>query len=276
MRVNVISSTDDAELLVCKAGRGDYYDGYIDDVSYLEIMEPISFGDHHVKGLPDLLAPLEDSTAYRVDQQVDAYLAGDSDTLNDVTLVEAKTRAFIEKQLSRGHFGLWEHPQITFAIEGVSRALMAQLTRHRHLTFDIQSMRYANFSDADVVVPASIRSEDHVSRETGLVELSDSMQAYVRDVYEGAVSRSFDAYDELVQHGVPKEDARMVLPLGTKVNITVSGNARAFLHLLNIRGKADAQWEIRELAAELEEHLYQWMPYTVNWFRSSRPHSLSP
>jgi len=275
MRVNTISSTEDAELLVCKAGRGDYYDGYIDDVSYLDIMEPVTFKDQHVGGLPDLLAPLEDSTAYRVDQQVDAYLDSDDGELDDVTLVEVKTRAFIETQLSRGHFGLWEHPQITFAIEGVSRSLMAQLTRHRHLTFDIQSMRYANFSDADVVVPVSIRSEEHMSRETGLVELSDSMQEYLQDVYEDSVSRSFDAYDELVQHGVPKEDARMVLPIGTKVNITVSGNARAFLHLLSIRGKADAQWEIRDLAAELEEQLYQWMPYTVNWFRNNRPHSLS-
>jgi thymidylate synthase (FAD) len=275
MRVNTISRTEDAELLVCKAGRGDYYDGYIDDVSYLDIMEPVTFKDQHVEGLPDLLAPLEDSTAYRVDQQVGAYLDSDDGELDDVTLVEVKTRAFIETQLSRGHFGLWEHPQITFAIEGVSRSLMAQITRHRHLTFDIQSMRYANFSDANVVVPASIRSEEHMSRETGLVELSDSMQAHLQDVYEDAVSRSFDAYDELVQHGVPKEDARMVLPIGTKVNITVSGNARAFLHLLSIRGKADAQWEIRELAAELEEQLYQWMPYTVNWFRNNRPHSLS-
>jgi len=80
----------------------------------------------------------------------------------------------------------------------------------------------------------------------------------------------------MVSAGVPKEDARMVLPIGTSVNITVSGNARSFLHLVNLRGKADAQWEIRELAEEMLEELFVWMPYTFNWYESNRPHKISP
>jgi len=48
MEVEVISKTEDAELLLCKAGRGDYYDGFIDDVSYIDIMEPVEYNDTHI------------------------------------------------------------------------------------------------------------------------------------------------------------------------------------------------------------------------------------
>jgi thymidylate synthase (FAD) len=276
MEVEVISKTEDAELLVCKAGRGDYYDGFIDDVSYIDIMEPVEYNDTHIEGLPDLLAPLENPTAYRVDQQVSAYMNGDIDEVDNVTKVEAKTRAFVEKQLSRGHFGLWEHPQITFAIKGVSRSLMAQITRHRHLSFDVQSMRYVDFSDADFITPASLHESTHVSRERGLSDLGESTRDKWRGEYENHVDAAFDLYTSMVSAGVPKEDARMVLPIGTSVNITVSGNARSFLHLVNLRGKADAQWEIRELANEMLEELFVWMPYTFNWYDRNRPHKISP
>jgi len=276
MEVEVISKTEDAELLVCKAGRGDYYDGFIDDVSYIDIMEPVQYDDSHVEGLPDLLAPLETPTAYRVDQQVSSYMNGDIESLDNVTEVEAKTRAFIEKQLSRGHFGLWEHPQITFAIKGVSRSLMAQITRHRHLSFDVQSMRYVDFSDADFITPASLHESTHVSRELGLSDLGESTRTEWREKYNDHMDTAFDLYTSMVSAGVPKEDARMVLPIGTSVNITVSGNARSFLHLVNLRGKADAQWEIRELAEEMLEELFVWMPYTFNWYESNRPHKISP
>jgi len=276
MEVEVISKTEDAELLVCKAGRGDYYDGFIDDVSYIDIMEPVEYNDTHIEGLPDLLAPLENPTAYRVDQQVSAYMNGDIDEVDNVTKVEAKTRAFVEKQLSRGHFGLWEHPQITFAIKGVSRSLMAQITRHRHLSFDVQSMRYVDFSDADFITPASLHESTHVSRERGLSDLRETTRDKWRGEYENHVDAAFDLYTSMVSAGVPKEDARMVLPIGTSVNITVSGNARSFLHLVNLRGKADAQWEIRELANEMLEELFVWMPYTLNWYDRNRPHKISP
>ena len=276
MEVEVISKTEDAELLVCKAGRGDYYDGFIDDVSYIDIMEPVEYNDTHIEGLPDLLAPLENPTAYRVDQQVSAYMNGDIDEVDNVTKVEAKTRAFVEKQLSRGPFGLWEHPQITFAIKGVSRSLMAQITRHRHLSFDVQSMRYVDFSDADFITPASLHESTHVSRERGLSDLGESTRDKWRGEYENPVDAAFDLYTSMVSAGVPKEDARMVLPIGTSVNITVSGNARSFLHLVNLRGKADAQWEIRELANEMLGELFVWMPYTFNWYDRNRPHKISP
>jgi len=137
-------------------------------------------------------------------------------------------------------------------------------------------MRYVDFSDADFITPASLHESTHVSRERGLSDLRETTRDKWRGEYENHVDAAFDLYTSMVSAGVPKEDARMVLPIGTSVNITVSGNARSFLHLVNLRGKADAQWEIRELSNEMLEELFVWMPYTFNWYDSNRPHKISP
>jgi thymidylate synthase (FAD) len=189
---------------------------------------------------------------------------------------QAATHAFIEKQLSRGHFGLWEHPQITIAIEGVSRATMAQITRHRHMTFDVQSQRYVDFSDKEPLLPKSLMDEANISREVGLSDLDDRTKEKYSYLYEERAQEAFEAYQSMVDAGVPKEDARFVLPVGTPVNITMSGNARTMMHVLNLRQKANAQWEIRELSNMIVDELKEWMPYTAAWWEENGPVKISP
>jgi len=63
--------------------------------------------------------------------------------------IEDKKETLIGHLLDHGHYGPFEHAQITFAVEGVSRSCMAQITRHRHVSFDVQSMRYVAFDDVD-------------------------------------------------------------------------------------------------------------------------------
>lgn len=188
---------------------------------------------------------------------------------------EAKTRNFIEKQLSRGHYGPFEHPQITFTVEGVSRVTMAQITRHRHLTFDVQSQRYVDFSDTEAIMPKSLQDGERNITKSGEDSADADTELHKFD-YEYITEAAYEAYQNMVDDGVPKEDARYVLPLGTPVNMTFSGNARTFLHLLNLRDKADAQWEIRELADMLLDELFEWMPYTFEWYAENKPMRLSP
>jgi thymidylate synthase (FAD) len=189
--------------------------------------------------------------------------------------LEAKTRNFIEKQLSRGHYGPFEHPQITFAVESISRVTMAQITRHRHLTFDVQSQRYVDFSDTEAVVPKSLQDGEQNVTKSG-EDSSNADTEMWQGVYQERTSDLFDLYEQMVDGGVPKEDARYVLPLATPVNMTVSGNARTFLHLLNLRKKADAQSEIRELSELLLDELFSWMPFTFEWYDANAPMRLSP
>jgi len=274
MQVDVLRSTDNPERLVCQAARGDYFDGYVGDTDYAELMKHIDYGVGNV-GVALKRNPEYD----RLDYDVDAIDGGEG--LEDFpydhpAVLDAKTKSFVEKQLSRGHYGPWEHPQITFSVEGVSRVTMAQITRHRHMTFDVQSQRYVDFSDTDAIVPKSLQDADHFSRETGEVELSEDELSHWRNAYKQMTSEQLDYYEDMVEKGIPKEDARFILPLGTPVNMTFSGNARTFMHLLDMRKKANAQWEIRQLSERLIEELKDWMPYSYEHYDRNAPHKLSP
>jgi len=180
MEVEVLRQTQKPERLVCQAARGDYYEGYVGDTEYAEIMEPIDYNEQHLDGLAELCYP--NSRNARLMMQANL----DTENLSNKTITEAKTRAFIEEQLTRGHYGPLEHPQITFSVKGVSRVTMAQITRHRNLTFDIQSMRYADFSEQEIAVPATLLSDEerheryphvydedgfHFNRDEGVFEM---------------------------------------------------------------------------------------------------------
>lgn len=257
MEVTVLRKTETPERLVCRAARGDYYDGFVGDTPYSELMEPVDWDEENLDAVKEIR---------------DNNHPADESYWHD----EAATHAFVNKQLSRGHYGPWEHAHITFAVEGVSRVTMAQLTRHRHMSFDVQSQRYVDFSDADAILPESLENPEHFSREDGLVDLEESERERCEDIYERYADETMEAYQEMVDAGVPKEDARFILPLGTPVNMTFSGNARTMMHVLNLRQKANAQWEIRDLAEEIADHLEGWMPYTGAWWRENGPVKISP
>jgi thymidylate synthase (FAD) len=178
-----------------------------------------------------------------------------------------------------GHWGPFEHPQATFAVKGVSRACMAQLTRHRHASFDVMSLRYVELDDDEPLknrfaFPDTFSNDETVSRE-GVEEINLSEEERL-DMAEEIYTKSIQYYNDLVESGVPKEDARMLLPLGTKVNLTFSMNARALMHLFDMRLKSDAQWEIREMTKKTLEHCKEWMPHTFNLYEEKHPFKLSP
>jgi thymidylate synthase (FAD) len=268
MEVEVLRATENPERLVCQAARGDYFEGYVGDTSYSKLMADVEYDEEYID-------EAEDTVLERWNHSSPEDNAKTID-LEEQAILEAKTKAFCEKQLSRGHYGPWEHPQITFAVKGVSRVTMAQITRHRHMTFDIQSMRYADFSEQEIVTPKSLTDDGHLSREKGLTELDDATQEFLRVEYDDTVDELVDLYERMVERGVPKEDARFILPLGTTVNMTFSGNSRTFLHLLDMRKKANAQWEIRELSEALLDELFDWCPYTFDWYERNGPNKLSP
>lgn len=243
MEITVLRKTEQPERLVCQAARGDYYEGYVGDTEYAELMETVDYDSE--------------------------------DVAERETILEAKTKDFIEKELSRGHYGPFEHPQITFAVKGVPVFTERQLIRHRHLTFDVQSMRYADFSDAPYTTPQTL-TDATLNREEGYTDLDKETKAECRALYESHMDEAFVRYEKLVEKGVPKEDARGLLGLGTEVNLTVSGNARSFLHLLDMRRKTDAQWSIREMSEMMLRELFDWMPHTYSYYEDNGPNKLSP
>lgn len=156
-----------------------------------------------------------------------------------------------------GHTSTLEHINFTFAVEGVSRVLLAQLTRHRvGIGFSVQSQRYV--SDASdkkkggfqFVVPPKVEANEEAA--SFYSELMESLQV---------------AYDRLVEMGVPKEDARFVLPNGAATNITMTVNLRALLHFYSKRKPGrGAQWEIAELAERLRAEVVAVEPWLDSYF----------
>ncbi|WP_438444554.1 FAD-dependent thymidylate synthase [Gorillibacterium sp. sgz5001074] len=162
--------------------------------------------------------------------------------------------------INSGHTSTLEHISFTFAIEGVSRVLLAQLTRHRvGFGFSVQSQRYV--SDASdkkkggfqYVVPPKIGAIGEAA-------------AY----YEQLMGTLQEAYDKLVELGVPKEDARFVLPNGAATNMTMTANLRALLSFYSKRKPGrGAQWEIAELAEELRRKVVEAEPWLDAYFEQA-------
>lgn len=135
-----------------------------------------------------------------------------------------------------GHLSVFEFAQFHFHIKGVSRALMAQLTRHRTGKFCIRSQRYVEEDEFRYVIPKTIAND---------------IDAMFR--YEGIMMEIADAYTRLKELGIPKEDARMVLPNACETIIDFSIDGRNLIHFFNERLCFHAQWEIRELAQKMKE-----------------------
>ncbi len=182
--------------------------------------------------------------------------------------IEEKIGNLLRRLISAGHWGPFEHPTITFGIEGMSRVTLAQLTRHRLASFDIQSGRYVSLrtlTPKDFVWPPSYREEAVVSREAGRREITLSPSEREK-LIEGLFAQMIEAYRTLVDGGVPREDARYLFPLATPVNGTMTVNARSLMHIIAIRSFGDAQWEIRDLVTQMLELAKEWMPVTFSTF----------
>ena len=177
------------------------------------------------------------------------YAGGDVDEL--LTLVNEKDqRAFVERVMGMGHESVLEHVSFTFLIEGVSRVLLAQLTRHRIASFSVQSQRYVSYKDGfSYVVPPAIAAlgEDAAAEYRG-------QMAQMQQWYESWQERLGAAGEK------SNEDARFVLPGACETRIMLTMNARELRHFFALRMCNRAQWEIRALAESMFALCYREAP----------------
>lgn len=160
-----------------------------------------------------------------------------------------------------GHTSTLEHIQFTFAIEGLSRSALAQLTRHRvGFGYSVQSQRYV--SDASdkkkggfqFVIPPKVQ------------ENRDALNVYLQ-----TMERLQEAYDALRDLKIPGEDARFVLPNAAAINLTMTVNLRALLDFYAKRRKGSgAQWEIANFAEEIRRIVVEQEPWLAPYFEESK------
>ncbi len=152
-------------------------------------------------------------------------------------------KSFIHMIVRSGHLSVLEHASATFRIRGGSRAFTHQLVRHRLCAFSQQSQRYVSEKNFDYVEPLSIVSNPEAHR-----------------IFTETVDKIQDSYRELQKMGIKNEDARFVLPNAVKSEIVITANFREWRHILELRLKPDAQWEIKQICLNILDILKEKAP----------------
>ena len=157
-----------------------------------------------------------------------------------------KMQKLIASVIESGHGSTIEHIVFTFAITGVSRTLSHQLVRHRAgVAFDQQSQRYVKFKGQATMLPHSIAEGDPALLER----------------YEEQIAGSLQLYGDMLQAGLPGEDARFVFPNAARTNLVMTTNLRALIHMSGLRLCTMAQWEIRRLFQLVRHEIFGVSPF---------------
>ncbi len=167
-----------------------------------------------------------------------------------LTRVEARDQTdFVHKIMGMGHDSVLEHASFTFGIEGVSRVLLAQITRHRLASFSVQSQRYVSYeSGFGYIVPPKIEALG----EEAVAEFEQQMDT---------LHQWYTAWQQKLGTGEGgNEDARFVLPGACETRMMVTMNVRELRHFFSLRMCSRAQWEIRALATEMHRQCMEVAP----------------
>ena len=150
---------------------------------------------------------------------------------------------FLQARIREGHESIIEHASLTYEISGISRVCSHQLVRHRIASYSQESQRYVDLSNPELVVPPSIAGN-----------------LTAMEIWDDLTGRMREAYRDLRELAVRKEDARFLLPNATATRVVVTMNFRELRHFFRIRCDRAAQWEIRALAKEMLKLAYQVAP----------------
>lgn len=185
------------------------------------------------------------------------YSSASPDELYD-GLTDEKAASFLEMLSGLGHESPIEHASFTFGIEGVSRSLLAQITRHRIASYSVKSQRYVSEGNFEYITPPEIAAIPEAKK-----------------IYEETMRADQEAYDKLAEllaarhtaafiaegkddktaarlaQKKANEDARFVLPNACETKMVVTMNARSLFNFFRHRCCARAQWEIRDVADQM-------------------------
>ena len=149
-----------------------------------------------------------------------------------------------------GHTSVFEHASFTFELTGVSRAFLAQITRHRIASFSVRSQRYCKEDGFQYIMPKSVMKDNTDAKF--FVEAMDS---------------TTDIYQLLVDSGIEPEDARFVLPNACETKMIVTMNVRELISFCGLRLCTRAQWEIRGVVRQMVECVNEVAPEIAKYLK---------
>jgi len=138
-----------------------------------------------------------------------------------------------------------------------TRAISAQILRHRSFHFQEMSQRYS--SALKYSLP-HFRVQDKVNRQNSLDTIPEDKQKELQEKAKELIETSFKLYNEMLENDVAKESARFILPLCTETTMYMTGTIRDWIHYIQVRGNVDTQLEHREIALAIKNILLQEIP----------------
>lgn len=182
-----------------------------------------------------------------------AYCARVSNPSNQDNKEIAKLLSYCMKH---GHWSVFEMASMCVEIT-TSRAISAQILRHRSFSFQEFSQRYAENTEVLVTTP---RRQDLKNRQNSIDDLDDDTLMWWDCVENDIQAYALKKYKEALNLGIAKECARMLLPMSTQTRLYMSGTIRSWLHYIKVRTHESTQLEHREIALEIKEMVVNELP----------------
>lgn len=251
-RVELLAKTPNPQKLCYAAMHTDYSENFVAD---------------------ELFNPAEPVTAYN-DMWIDPM------NPSEILTESEAGRRVVSHCIKFNHWGVIEHPQITFNVGYFPHSVMQQARTHRVSTsFDVQSFRYSGKRICDAVesenVVESIEKTFYF-RPVGFYPDRKGKKAnYTKELRDEDIELAIKAaihYRDRINLGFSEEHARSMIPFDTRQHFVVSFNLRSLLHFLDLRAKADAQLEIQWLCDLLIPYVKEWVPEVWEFYEKNRLH----
>ena len=173
-----------------------------------------------------------------------AYIARVSNPSNQDN---EKYAGLLKYCIKHNHWSVFEQSTMTLEIE-TTRAIAAQILRHRSFTFQEFSQRYAASTALGKIDLPELRRQDTKNRQNSTDDLDPKMVETLNKQMDTLFSSAIALYNQMLEDGVAKECARMVLPLCTPTRIYMTGSCRSWIHYINLRSAHGTQKEHMEIA----------------------------
>ena len=202
-------------------------------------------------------------------EQMMAYIARVSNPANQEN---EKYAGLLKYCIKHNHWSVFEQSSMTVEIE-TTRAIAAQILRHRSFTFQEFSQRYADTKLLEAVVLPELRRQDSKNRQNSIDDLDPEVVDKLNKQMKTLFSSSSALYNQMLECGVAKECARMVLPLCTPTRIYMTGSCRSWIHYINLRSAHGTQKEHMVIAKAVKDVFVEQFPAVseaLEWEKESQ------
>ena len=202
-------------------------------------------------------------------EQMMAYIARVSNPSNQEN---EKYSGLLKYCIKHNHWSVFEQSTMTVEIE-TTRAIAAQILRHRSFTFQEFSQRYADTNLLEAIQLPELRRQDTKNRQNSIDDLDPEVVEKLNKQMKTLFSSGQALYNQMVEYGVAKECARMVLPLCTPTRIYMTGSCRSWIHYINLRSAHGTQKEHMVIAEAVRDVFVEQFPAVseaLEWEKGSQ------